>query len=263
MATITQHPHGMFCWPELSAHDWPRAKEFYCKLFGWEADDQPIGNDMYYSMLTLPDETIGAMYPMGEEQKSAQIPTHWLCYASVDNVDECMAKAARLGAKIVAPAMDVGDAGRMGIISDPQGASIGLWQANQHHGTTLLGQPSSLCWTELASRDSDASETFYCDLLGWSSAKDTNPDMPYTMFSVEGQQQAGMLQMTEEWGDVPPHWMVYFAVEDCDASVALAESLGGEICVPPTNIETVGRFAVITDPQGAVFSIIALDPNYG
>jgi hypothetical protein len=62
--------------------------------------------------------------------------------------------------------------------------------------------------------------------------------------------------MTEEWEGIPPHWMIYFAVADCDVMSEKATSLGGQVCVPPTDIPKIGRFAVITDPQGAVFSIM-------
>jgi hypothetical protein len=61
-----------------------------------------------------------------------------------------------------------------------------------------------------------------------------------------------------EWGDVPPHWMSYVTVADCDAAARKAEATGATLLVPPKNIEGVGRFAVVTDPQGAAFSILKL-----
>jgi hypothetical protein len=76
----------------------------------------------------------------------------------------------------------------------------------------------------------------------------------------------GMLQMTEEWGDMPPSWSVYFAVADCDATLKRAEELGGVALMPPTEIPEVGRFAVMQDPQGAFFTIIKMyvaDPPPG
>ena len=61
-------------------------------------------------------------------------------------------------------------------------------------------------------------------------------------------------------GPVPPHWLVYFAVRDCDGTTALAQSLGGSVRVPPTDIPGIGRFAILADPQGAVFAAIELRP---
>ena len=62
----------------------------------------------------------------------------------------------------------------------------------------------------------------------------------------------------DQWKGVPPHWMIYITVADCDARAAQAKQLGGGVCVPPTDIANVGRFAVVNDPQGATFSLIQL-----
>jgi predicted enzyme related to lactoylglutathione lyase len=97
---------------------------------------------------------------------------------------------------------------------------------------------------------------FYCELLGWNAQIEKMEDMDYTVFSTSHGPVAGMLQMTAEWEDIPAHWMIYFAVADCDAMAEKATSLGAQVCVPPTDIPNVGRFSVITDPQGAVFSIM-------
>jgi predicted enzyme related to lactoylglutathione lyase len=79
----------------------------------------------------------------------------------------------------------------------------------------------------------------------------------YTTFSLPngGESMAGAIKMTEEWGDTPPHWMPYFAVEECDKEVKRAEELGAKVCVPPTDIPDVGRFSMIIDPQGVAFTI--------
>ena len=66
---------------------------------------------------------------------------------------------------------------------------------------------------------------------------------------------AGMMEITEEMGPIPPHWGVYFGVDDADAAVKKAESLGGSIIIPAMDIPEIGRFAGIQDPQGAMFSV--------
>ena len=83
----------------------------------------------------------------------------------------------------------------------------------------------------------------------------------YHWLKIDGVEpdRGGMMDMDESWGDMPSHFMVYFHVEDCDASAAKAAELGGEICVPPTNIPP-GRFSVLMDPQGATFSILSMQP---
>ena len=81
---------------------------------------------------------------------------------------------------------------------------------------------------------------------------------PYTEWQLDGRSIGGLMQMTAEWGEAPSHWMLYFAVTDAAASAAKVIDLGGTVCVPVTDIPGVGLFAVVNDPQGAVFSIIQL-----
>jgi predicted enzyme related to lactoylglutathione lyase len=66
-----------------------------------------------------------------------------------------------------------------------------------------------------------------------------------------------MPMLGDMWEGIPPHWMVYFAVADADAIARKCEELGGTIKVPPTDMQ-VGRFAVLADQQGAVFSVLKL-----
>ncbi|MFV1991031.1 MAG: VOC family protein, partial [Acidimicrobiales bacterium] len=96
------------------------------------------------------------------------------------------------------------------------------------------------------------------DVLGWHTQVHSG-EMVYHEFQLEAGQPgiAGMVEMNAEWGEMPAHWMVYFAVEDCDAAVAKAEELGGKTMVPAMDIPP-GRFSVIADPLGAVFTVMSL-----
>ncbi len=257
MAKVTQHPHGSFCWPELTSNNWQAAKPFYCELLNWGFDDQPIGDDMYYTMLQVAGDDVAAMYQMEASLVEKNVPSHWLSYISVSDVDALVPKITELGGQVLHGPHEVGDAGRMVMLADPTGATCALWQGKSHPGAKRIQEPGTLYWTELATRDIQASESFYTALLGWSIQKQDMGEFEYTLFTVNDQPVAGMLQMTEEWPEsVPPHWMVYFAVEDCEAKAKQATLLGGEICVPPTQVPNVGTFSVLTDPSGAVFSII-------
>lgn len=119
--------------------------------------------------------------------------------------------------------------------------------------------PGTFCWYELSTNDLAAARQFYSELLGWTLPTSDVAGMHYTEIEAAGQRIGGMCQQTAESGPaVPPHWMAYIAVEDVDTLAARVESLGGKVSVPPTDIPNVGRFAVIHDPAGAVFSIIKL-----
>ncbi|MGI8641109.1 MAG: VOC family protein [Pyrinomonadaceae bacterium] len=123
------------------------------------------------------------------------------------------------------------------------------------------------CWNELASNNLEACKTFYAELFGWQF-KENEPmagmdcdgaGMIYNEISIDGKKQfGGMYQMGKEFGETPPHWMSYIAVDDVDASVEKVAELGGSVCVPPMDIPNTGRFCVINDPSGATVSLITL-----
>nr|ADC35916.1 glyoxalase/bleomycin resistance protein/dioxygenase [uncultured bacterium 59] len=259
MADVDTHVPGAFCWPELATTDQKGAVAFYKTLFGWDLNEQPIGGGETYSMFQMRDRPIGAAYTMRPEERQQGVPPHWGSYVAVKNADDSAKRAQELGGKIVAPAFDVMDSGRMAVIQDPTGAVFCVWQAAKHAGARIIGEPGALCWTELATRDTKAAEKFYTGLFGWTP-KHSPPGagMEYTEFSVGGTPSVGMMPMPEEVpAFVPAHWTPYFMVADVDASAAKAASLGGKLTVPPMDIPNTGRFSMISDPQGAMFAIFA------
>lgn len=259
MSNVTEHAPGSFCWMELGTTDAASAKAFYSQLFGWNTTDSPAGPDTVYTMLQRGDENVGGLYEMNEEQQAQGIPPHWLSYVATDNVDDKAAKADDLGGTVVMEPFDVMDVGRMAVLQDPSGATFALWQARNHIGADVVGEPGALCWAELATRDPAAATAFYTGLFGWDTQVQNMGSGPYTSFLHGEQPVGGMLRMTEEWGDIPPHWMPYFGVAACDAAIETAKELGGAVNFGPIDIPDAGRFAVITDPQGAAFSIIQMD----
>jgi predicted enzyme related to lactoylglutathione lyase len=153
---------------------------------------------------------------------------------------------------------DVMEHGRMAVFQDPLGAFFSVWQAKKHHGFDAYGAPGFVCWNELMTTDTKKAKEFYTRLVDWKADEQDFGPMKYTMFKVGDKSVGGMMKITEDMGPVPPNWLVYFAVEDCDASVQEATRLGGRALVQPSDIPNVGRFSVLTDPQGAAFAIIRL-----
>ncbi len=146
------------------------------------------------------------------------------------------------------------DAGRMAEIKDPSGAQIDVWQPMKQPGTDAdkadHGAPS---WYEVYAHDTKATAKFYTDLFGWTADVMPMPGMEYTVFSFNGVQISGMMEIAGEMKDVPPHWAIYFTVDDIDKTAAQAAELGGTVFVPPTDIPQVGRFAGLLSPQGVRF----------
>lgn len=251
---------GTFCWPELITGDAAGAKRFYGKLMpGWTTVDEPIPGGESYTMINQDEGSVGGMFEFDDGMRKMGIPSHWLTYVSVEDVRASADRAQELGGTVIRPPMDVMDVGSLAVLQDPSGAAFAVWQAKGRQGTFFTdGRPGTMCWNELVTTDVDRCTTFYGNLFGWKPGPGPVPDMDYQMFAEGDEHRAGVMPMPAECRGIPSHWMIYFSVADCDAAARTAESAGGQILVPPTDIPGVGRFAALKDPQGAPFSVIKL-----
>lgn len=256
MAVIETYAPGTFCWADLGTPDAAAAKRFYTGLFGWSFEDRPTGPGATYTMFTVEGKSIAALYQ--QDAQPPGTPPHWLSYISVESAADMAARTSELGGSVLMEAFDVLDVGRMAVIQDPSGAVVALWEPKRHIGAGVVGEPHTICWNELATTDVTTAGQFFSDLLGWSRETQQLGATPYTMFARGDQAVGGMIQIGPDWGPVPPHWLVYFSVVDCDGSADRARGLGATVKVPPSDIPGIGRFAVLADPQGAVFAVIRL-----
>jgi predicted enzyme related to lactoylglutathione lyase len=258
--TPTRTP-GNFCWIDLGAHDAEAAKRFYTAFFGWTADDSQYGpaEGDVYTTYKLGGRSVAASYPMDADQKAMGIPSAWLSYVAVESADASAARAKELGASILAEPFDVMEHGRMAMVQDPTGALFALWQAGTHPGFGVRGDPGSLGWNELATNDPARARDFYTGLFGWR-ADVMNMGMEYTVFNGDTGPLAGAYALTPEMEGMPVCWLPYFAVEDPDTMAEKAISLGATVLKGPEDIPGIGRFAMIRDPQGAMFYIMRFDP---
>jgi predicted enzyme related to lactoylglutathione lyase len=257
MAEFSSHAPGTFSWAELATTDQKAGVEFYRSLFDWNVNEQPISDAEVYTMFTLRGKEVAAAYTMRPEERQHGAPPHWNLYVTVANVDESVKKAESLGATVLAPPFEVMDVGRMAVLQDPTGAVFQVWEARKHIGAKILNEQSSLVWSELTTRDTKRAESFYTSLFGWTP-KHAAPSgvMDYTEFHNQGKPLGGMMAMPHNMPPhVPSYWMPYFQVADVDASTNSAKGLGGKSMVGPQDIPNTGRFAILTDPQGAFFAL--------
>lgn len=258
MTQIARHEPGTFCWVELSTTDPKDARRFYGDLFGWSGVEVPMeGTQFVYNFFKKEEDDVAGFYLQMPDQKAMGIPPNWMSYVAVASADDAAKRVRELGGTVLAEPMDVQDSGRMSILQDPQGATFGVWQPSKHIGSRRWNEPNAPCWNELLTSDVAKAGEFYGGLFGWTGKVGGD----YTEFSKGKNSFAGMMAIKKEWGGMPPNWGYYVRVEDTDAAAKKAASLGGKIHVPPTDIENVGRFAMLADPQGAVFSVIWLSPN--
>lgn len=252
---MTSYPPGAPSWVDLGTSDPAAAAAFYQGLFGWTCEEGPPEAGGYRMCLLrgLPVAGLGPQMNPG--------PPVWSTYVTVTNADDTAARVATLGGQVIVPPMDVLDVGRMAVLTDPLGAFISIWQPRAHQGAGLIGEPGTFCWTELLTTDVGRSEAFYTALFGWTAHHNGEGEGAYTEFLVDGRPMAGMMAKPPMMpAEVPPYWGVYFAVADTDAAVARALELGGSVVAPAMDIEP-GRFALLSDPTGAVFSVLTLKPE--
>ncbi|MBL7499242.1 VOC family protein [Frankia sp. CNm7] len=252
MAEINAAVPNTPVWMDVASPDLDATVAFYCALFGWEARRSPDPAAGGHTEFTLRGRRVAGAGPDFYGQ-----PNVWTTYLGVSDADEAVRRARAAGGKTLVEPMDVLDAGRLAVLTDPVGAPIGLWQPRANSGVELLDEPGAMCWNELAARDDAAARAFYQDVFGWAAdTQSWGDDVTYTRWSLDGRLVAGLMRMNDAWpAEIPSHWMVYLAVDDTDACAEKILSLGGSVPVPPTDIPP-GRFAVVNDPLGAHFSII-------
>ncbi len=142
----------------------------------------------------------------------------------------------------------------MAVMQDPQGAYFMVWQPSAHFGAALVNAPGALVWNELSSPDLNASSAFYGGLFGWEIAPFQGSPTPYLSIKNAGANNGGMRELRPP--GVPPHWLVYFGVQDIDAGLAKVQELGGSTVAGPIDIQ-MAKIAVVKDPQGAIFALYA------
>jgi predicted enzyme related to lactoylglutathione lyase len=249
MTHIDETLPGRATWIDLGSPDPAASAAFYSGLFGWQVLD--LGAEAgHYHMAQVDGRFVAGI---GQQQNPG--PPYWTTYFAVESADDAAAKITAAGGTLIVPPMDVMDSGRMAVAFDPTGAAFSVWQPLNHKGIGVHSVLGTRCWSELMTRDVARASKFYAAVFGWEVEHVT--EMHYTMFKIGEEQIGGMLTIDENFpADMPAAWAVYFYTEDIEGTVAKAGALGASVMMPPTPIEGVGRFAVLADPQGAVFNLL-------
>ena len=248
MGERTSYTPGTFSYAELATSDAPAAQEFYGRVFGWTFQEIPMGDDMPpYHPFYLGERQAGALFASDQ-------PPHWNSYVTVESADAAAARAAELGATVVMAAFDVMALGRMAVIADPSGGLLSLWEAKEHIGSEVVNAPGALAWNDLVTPDPEAAERFYGRLFGWTFIE--MPDSGGYRVIRNGERSNGGIFPD---ADAPqPGWIPYFGHADLDGLLGQLEGLGGRLITGPVAVPS-GRFALLADPQGAPFGVLAGD----
>jgi uncharacterized protein len=248
MGEVERYPNGTFCWIDLATDDAAGAKAFYGGLLGWEFDDLPTTAQGTYSTCRLKGRAVAGLYD-GAERPA------WGSYIGVDDLDRATARARELGATVLVEPFDTPGGGRVATVRDPAGAVVSLSQPGEQFGAELVNEDGTWTWNELTAADLDAAKAFYGELFGWA-AEDVPGPLLRTTFTL-GDLLVGGGHAPAPQEDPTPRWGVAFWVPDADQAAARAAELGGRVLLAPMDIP-VGRFTVLTDPQGAAFTASAV-----
>ncbi|MFI5619553.1 VOC family protein [Streptomyces sp. NPDC051567] len=278
---------GTPCWVDASLPDVEAGKRFYGALFGWTFGDSAGAEYGHYTQAYSRGRNVAALAP----KPDGRMPTVWGVYLWTSDAYACAARIRAAGGQMVMDPQPVGPYGTAAMAADPGGAVFGLWQPGTHHGFDAQREPYTYCWTELYTRSRDAVDVFYAKVFGYvtqdpdegqdtdgGQGQDTDggpdggrgqvrepapDDADYRVWSppgsVPGADTAviGRSLITAAFPEVmPAHFLVYFAVPDCDQSVAMARRLGGRVTADPFDTP-YGRIAVVADDQGAVFGLLS------
>lgn len=250
---IETYAHGVPSWIDHASPDPASARQFYGALFGWTVEEGPPETGGY-CLAEIDGKPVAGIGPLMNPG-----PPAWSTYVNVTDADAIPPLVTAAGGQVLMPPMDVMDVGRMAVYADPTGAVFCTWQAGQHKGAALVNQPNTFIWSELVTTDVAGAKAFYQQVFGWGA--DTHGgegDGGYTEWQLDGRSIGGcMLKPPTMPAEVPPHWGVYIAVDDVDATASKVQELGGMVVAGPMDIEP-GRFAACIDPVGAVFNVLKL-----
>jgi uncharacterized protein len=255
MAQATTDTTNRPAWVDLSSADPDAAREFYGSLFGWQVEVNP--DPMYggYGIAKLDGMDVAGIGP----KMDPTAPTAWSFYIGTDDIAALAQRVRDSGGTVVMEPIDIGDQGRMAVFQDPSGAFIASWQGERMGGFQTQA-PGSFGWAEVNARGVDGAVAFYTAVFGWDTR--TSPmgegQPPYTEFLLDGESVAGAWEMNALVpAEVPSYWQIYFAVEDVDESFRRALELGAHEMVEPQPFPG-GRFAILSDPQGASFALLQM-----
>ena len=243
---------GTPCWVELSSSGADRSVDFYRGVFDWEVFDS--GEEFgHYRQFLVGDRPVAGCMQMEE---GAGHPDAWATYISTNDIDATTALASESGGVVQVPPMEVGTLGKMAVLSDPSGATFGLWEPREFFGFSRYNEPGSVTWDEHHSRYFSTSVAFYERLFNWEIERSSDTDeFRYYQAKVDGNTVAGLSDSASFLPEgVPSNWAVYFSVTNVDDTVERARLLGGKVVQPPMDTP-FGRVAELVDNSGASFKV--------
>jgi predicted enzyme related to lactoylglutathione lyase len=236
---IRGYPQGTPCWVELTSPDPAVSAAFYAVLFGWTPER---------SIFRLGDYAVAGL----SRQRPGALPG-WLVHIASDNLEATGRLVRAAGGAVLAPPVPVADDGRSALFADPAGGVFAGWQRGRFSGAQVGNEPGTFCWCELRTGDADGARAFYGGVFGWEDRPGELEPFTYE-WELNQRTVAGIVL-----DRIGPLWTVCFMVDDCETAAARSAGVGGRT-LALTDV-SVGTYARLADPHGAVFSVVSLVPE--
>ncbi|MEU0195109.1 VOC family protein [Streptomyces afghaniensis] len=252
-------PEGAPCWADAMFSDLEGAKSFYGDVLGWTFAEASTEFGNYTEAYANGKAAAAVVPPMPGQEGQSQ----WCLYFAARDAAATAARIRDNGGEVLMEPMQVGDFGTMCLARDPGGVVFGLWQAGTHEGFDTMAEPGAYTWAEVFTREPEKSDAFFPAVFSYRQKEMDDEAMDFRIYDLGDRSVLGRMKMTDDFPpEVPPYINVYFAVEDCDDAVAKATKIGGVLRFGPMDTP-FGRFAALSDPQGANFSVIDITRTEG
>lgn len=255
-------PEGSPCWADAMFRDLEGAKRFYGELLGWTFTESSTehGN---YTEAHADGKAVAAVVPPLPGQDGQDGLSQWCLYFAAEDAAATAGRIRDRGGQVLMEPMRVGDFGTMCLARDPGGVVFGVWQAGTHEGFQAMAEPGAYVWAEVFTREPEKSDAFFPAVFSYRQRDMEDGEVDFRVYDLGERSVLGRMRMTEDFpSEMPPYINVYFTVGDCDAAVAKATELGGVLRFGPMTTP-FGRFASISDPQGANLSLIDITTTEG
>ena len=250
---------GTPVWLDYGTNNIAACREFYTELFGWQFEG--LGSEFNdYSLVRRDDALVGGLMDVHGMQcpDGGPIPSEWGVFLAVDDLEDRCAKAKAAGGEVVMDGMAVGASGRWALVTDPTGAAVGMWEAQDLDSYDFVGEPGTPVWFELMTTDYEAATSFYRDVFDFDIQPMSDAgDMRYATNGPADAATSGICGAPWLGADDNSFWRIYFGVDGADAAAEKVAALGGKVTDGPED-SPFGRIVTVRDREGAVFQLCSM-----
>ncbi len=235
-AAARLYAEGVPCWVDAQLPDLDAGRRFYGELFGWTFEDA-YGGSVW---ARLDGEPVAAL----AHKADGRMPTVWTVYFAAPDIEATARRVLAAGGQVVMAPLRVARLGVAALVTDPENAVFGLWQADTHPGFGRRRAPGAFTWAQMYTRDTERANAFYGDLFHDA------------LFGPDADPDFGRAPVSDVFpAEMPPHFVVHFQVADCGAALDTVIRLGGRVRAGPFTA-SYGTVAVVSDNQGASFALL-------